>query len=99
MAFILPTSGNETIIDLILYDNMISGGWLGIGVLFTFWVIFFVTLLRFNPIRAFTTSSFIIALLAVLFRVMGLVQNLVMLSAIVLFILSFAALYFMQRQE
>lgn len=58
--------------------NEMSGGWLGVGFLITFTVIIFIGMKDYPMKEAFAATTFISALLALLFRVLGFVSDFVM---------------------
>lgn len=97
MAFPVPTAGNQTFVDLMSYSNTVSDGWMGIGMLMAIFIIFFTTLLGFSPLRAFSTSSFITAIIAILFAGMQIISVQVLVITIILFSAGIAVLYFMER--
>lgn len=60
--YTLPSSSNQTIIDLMHYDNSITGGFFGIVILIIVFFIFFLSLIRSGVEKAFASSSIITAI-------------------------------------
>ena len=97
MAISLPTSANNTLADLVVYANHASEGWLGNALLISIVLILFFSLKGFPTEKAFAASTFVGIIIAVFFRVLGILNGFSMWLMIIIGLLAFANLYFNER--
>lgn len=83
--YTLPTNETgESFISLFTYINNVSNGWFFLAILFALFVIVFISLKNFSNSKAFTGASFLNMILAIIFRVLGFIENKWMYLSIIL---------------
>jgi hypothetical protein len=88
MTYANMTINDTGIFGLINYANNITDGWVIIMILLSSWFILFVVLKRYETEKALPVSTFIISILAIIFRVIGLSNDWVLMLAILVTIFS-----------
>jgi len=70
-----PPNGNETsgIFEFFKYTNDVSGGIMFPTILMVIWFILFISTKQFSSSRAWTYSSFITSIMAIILSVLGLI--------------------------
>jgi len=79
-----PNANITTFVKFFEYGNTVTGNSFTVGILGAFWIMMFIALKKFDTPSAFTTSSFITALVSILFKVAGLLSEQFALIPIVL---------------
>jgi len=96
--FPYPNESIDSIIDLMKYDNDVTKGWFGIMILIMFWVIAFLSLKGFESKQAFAGASFFVMLMAVFFKIMGILSTRYFWFPILMVVLSVFWLVFSKEQ-
>jgi hypothetical protein len=85
--------GSETLYELVLNANTISGGLTGSLLIFTTFVISFIAFKNnYDGKRAFAGAGFITALVSIFVRVLGLIPDRLMFAAFIIAGIGFVAL-------
>jgi len=84
MAVSLPADVGS-LADLFTWTNELMGGWLGLGLLFSLFIIVFATALqRVESAHAFTTAMLTVFVLGLFFRILGIIDPFVFFMIILL---------------
>lgn len=97
MARYLEPINNLTQVDLFQTANMYADGLLGIGLLIAIFSLIFFTMRGYDPAKSFASASFVTGIVAIMFRVMNVVSDMVMWLCLVLMIIGIAVVYFSDR--
>ena len=74
---------SNTTINILRFANEITGNWYGIMVIVGFFFVMFIALIGYGARQSLTVSSFITAIITILFRVLGLVSEKMVLLIVV----------------
>lgn len=83
MAWAYPTNVTSSL-DLLTWTDTTVSGWFGAGVLMAFWMVMFLVTKKTDTKKAFATTSFMTALIAVPMRVLELINDTHVIIAIVM---------------
>ena len=65
----------NSIVSLLQYNNTVTGGWFGLGILIIVFFVGVMSLKSFEVNKAWAASSFFTAILALLFTLMGIFES------------------------
>jgi len=92
--YTLPTNETgESFLNLFTYVNDVSDGYFFLSILLALFVIVFISLKNFSNSKAFAGASFFNMIFAIIFRVLGLIENKWMYLSIILVAISIVWLH------
>lgn len=88
-----PNPNITSFVKFFEYGNTVTSNGFTTGIIGMFWMVMFISLKRFDTPSAFTASSFLTSLIAILFRVSGLLSETIALIPIIMTGIGFLILY------
>ena len=87
-------TGSNNFLSLTTNVSDMSGGWLGIGIMLTFTIIIFISLKDYPMKESFAATFFVSTIIALLFKIIGLLSDFVLFIYIIAAAISIIALIF-----
>ena len=82
-------SGSSNLYDFMTEANVLADGYIGVFIVIVMWLILFMAFKKFETKIAFTTSSFIVALISILLKIMGWINTSYMTVPIIMVAIGF----------
>lgn len=84
----INSSNVTNYVQMLEYANRVSEGWFGVGIILSFFIIIFVASMAYGAKRAFVSSAFLTIILALLLRIMNVINNYIFIFASVVFFIA-----------
>lgn len=85
--------------SVFVWANSVTSSWFAPVLMLIVWVVAFLSLKVYSTARALASSSFLMLLMAIFFRVIGLISNVILIASVVITIISIVWLWFEGKQE
>lgn len=97
--FAYPSSNLTSVEQLLPYVNSITGGYFGVIILMSIFIITFIAGKSFSTEKALSFSGFLTLIVGIMFRMLGLINDGVLGFIVIMFVGIVIYLWFSRQQE
>jgi hypothetical protein len=98
MVYAYP-NGTVKLVDIAMWSNSVTSGFFWPLILFAIFCILFMSFLGYGATKAFTGSSFIVAVLSIMMATIGLISTYVMVGCFIMAAIALICMYLANHRE